>query len=164
MFPPQMMPPGMPGMMPPNPMGGMMGGPGMPMPAPQPMTLPPGMPRPGAGMDPMAAMLGGLGLMPPMPSPNPSGVSGPNGLPVGGSLPADVTPQDMGGSALMRALIQSESPDPYTQPPGVQPLAGMGTSDPQGGLGDIMNLLALAQMGVAGDPTAGGPMGFPGMV
>lgn len=137
-------------------------------PPPDPMSMlggmpPPGMTPPGGGMDPMAAMMGGIGLIPPAPSPSPAGLAGPDGLPVGGSIPPGMGPSDLGGSALLAALMGSG--DPYSQPPGAQPTAGVGTGDPNMGLTNLLNLLALGQMGVGGGapgPGAGmprGPMG-----
>ena len=124
--------------------------PGSPFGGPQPI-------RPGQGMNPMAAMMGGLGL-PPAPGQGPPQL-GPGGLPFGGSMPDPGA--DTGGSDLLSALLGSgggDQGDPYTQPPGAQPLDGMGTSDPKMGLQNFLSMLALAQSGV-GEPGQGGPGG-----
>jgi hypothetical protein len=148
-----------------DPMMGLMGG------GPAPLGPPPGMPKPGQGMDPMMAMLNGMPMMQPMgPPPAPPGppgpVMGPDGLPVGGS-PASADPSfapDMDGSALLKALNLA---DPYSAgPTGHGELAGLGGGDPNLGLEQMLQLLALGQMGVGSSgvtPDRGMPgqmMGF----
>jgi hypothetical protein len=102
------------------------------------------MPRPGGGMDPMAAMLNGL---PPMAGPSPAGP--PGGSPMGSDPGFDPA---LDGSALMKSLNLSLS-DPYAAgPQGYGDLSGMGTGDPSMGLEQLLQLLALGQMGVGGSP------------
>ena len=114
MFPPQKKPPaGGPSTNPggpPDPFGPPPGGspppPGMPpgidpfggggMP---PMGMAPGMPKPGQGMDPMQAMMQGLGPDPSMTAGAPQDLGppmGPDGFPVGGSMP----PMGDGGESM----------------------------------------------------------------
>lgn len=132
------------------PMGGM-GGLGS-------VGSPPGMPRPGQGMDPMAAMMGGLGGSPPGGPPG-MGVNGPDGLPLGGAAPPPGSPDEMGGSDLMSML--SQGGDQYDQPPGSAPFTQMG-QPPDDGMQQLMQMLAFAQMGVQPDDGMGG-MGGGGM-
>jgi hypothetical protein len=91
---------------------------------------------------------------------------GPEGLPVGGS-PASADPSfspDMDGSALLKALNLS---DPYAAgPEGHGELMGVGQGDPNLGLEQMLQLLALGQAGAGSsgvDPDRGMPgqmMGF----
>ena len=143
------MPPGM------DPFGGA---------AQPPLGMAPGMPKPGQGMDPMMAMLQGLGPDPSMTAGAPADQGppmGPDGFPVGGSLPPpiDGDSQDMGGSDLLQALAGSAGGvggDPYGQPPGApdQMFQGLGTGDPNMGIQQMLQMFALGQMGVGG-PGAG---------
>ena len=149
---------------PPDPFGGPPSG-GPPDPfggGPAPFEPPPGLPKPGQGMDPMMAMMHGLGPDPMSGGPlAPMGPPlGPGRLPVGGSLPTpdDGGDQDMGGSDLLKALAGSlGGNDPYSVPPmgpdkGFQ---GMGTGDPGMGIEQMLQMLALGQMGVGGGPGTG---------
>jgi hypothetical protein len=122
------------------------------------------MPKPGQGMDPMMAMLGGmppLGGPPPMAPqapPPPGAVMGDGGMPLGGGVPfggpgADPT---MGGSDLLQAMNMAL--DPYGGDPDGTTSLNVGPSDPTLGLEQLLQLLALAQMGV-GDPMAQPPGG-----
>jgi hypothetical protein len=159
----------------PPPQGGagpdpMRGGAGAPLPfGPGPGGPPPAPSRvkPGQGMDPFQAMtqglgpdvLGGLGG----PPQGPGGLApmGPGGLPIGGSMPQaegpDGAPSDMGGSDLLQALAGAigGGGDPYATGPFPTSL-NVGTQDPNMGLEQMLQALALAQMGVGGQPGAGG--------
>ena len=163
-FAPQGGPP-MPGGPGAPPMAGM-GGPPDPF-APQgggmpPPGLAPGMPKPGASMDPMQAMMNGIQPPPdPMQAATPGAQGlplGPDGLPVGGQMPQPGA--DMGGSDLLTALQASlsggESGDPYDAGPlGHGSFQGMGPGDPSMGIEQLLQMLALGKMGVGGDPMAG---------
>lgn len=175
MFPPQKppgkgpKPPGQ-GQPPTDPMMGpdTMGGMGMgPPPGPPPMMMPPGPmtgngPQAGAGVDPMMAMLGGAGPFGGGPPPMP-GMGDPmgGGLPVGGSIPMPGAMDGASQSPMLAALLGSQGAapgmggmggDPYGTAPGEpdQTFAGVGTGDPQMGLGELLALLALAKAGVGG--------------
>ena len=119
-----------------------------------------GMPKPGQPMDPMQAMLGGLGggmgMPPPPPAPGPP--MGPGGLPVGGTQPS-VDPwfnPEMSGSTLMQGISRAIG-DPYAAgPEGHADLDGMGPQQPDMGLEQLIQLIAMAQSGAG--PDAGGGM------
>lgn len=164
----------------PDPFGGApapfgSGPPGMPPLAgaaapPLPM---PGSPKPGQGMDPVAAMMGGLGMSPPPQQHGPP--LGPGGLPFGGSIvpPSDGDDDDMGGSPLLKALAAGlQGGDQYAVPPGGPDTAfeGIGQGDPNLGVENLLQLLALGQMGVGGVPGGGqsgvdtGPFGNMGLM
>lgn len=119
-------------------------------PSPPYLGPPPGMPKPGQGMDPMMAMLGGMPMMQGM-TPPPGPPMGPGGLPVGGSLPRQdpAFNPDMGGSNLLKALNLSLDPDSDTD------LDGLGSGDPNMGIEKLIQLLALGQMGAGGTPPGG---------
>lgn len=155
------------------------GGPAMP-PGMDPFggaAMPPlGGSKPGQGMDPITAMLGGigggsLGATNPAPQGPPMG---PDGLPVGGSMPAPGSDPEMGGSPLLQSLVGSLGSggggDQYTLPPGGPDTVfnGIGSGDPQMGAEQLLSMLALAKMGVGGGPAPGslaagiGPQGIPG--
>jgi hypothetical protein len=164
MYPPKKKSAGFPGQ-PPEPMdGGSAPVAGGPSPGPlSPIALKsPGMPKPGQGMDPMQAMLNGNGSDPFGQGSAPPGPPvDQTGLPYGGSLPA---PSDndgdetMGGSDLLQALagtLAGQQGGPYAQPPGTAPLIGPGHADPNLGIEPLINLLALAQLGVGGNPQPG---------
>jgi hypothetical protein len=175
MFPPQKKPNGKPA---PKPGGGpsLRGGPpempgggdptaGSPF-GPSPGSPQPGMNpghvKPGQGLDPFTAMTQGLGpdiLGAAGGSPaggGPLAPMGPNGLPVGGSMPHGLDGgQDMGGSDLLTALAGAIGGDPYAangQPPNLN----VGAQDPNMGMEQLYQMLALAQLGVGGQPGAGG--------
>lgn len=165
----------MPGMMPSGPM------------APAgPMALgpPPLDAKPGQGTDAARAMTQGLGPDPLASSaPRLQGPPlGPGGLPVGATLPggepdaddrgglaallgAGNSANDMGGSDLLKALVAAASTqgDPYGVGP-MQPgqgFEGMGPSDPNLGIEQLLQLLALGKMGVGGNkPSAAGSSGL----
>jgi hypothetical protein len=132
-----------------------------------PLGPPPGMPKPGQGMDPMQAMLNGIGPDPlgAGPPPQQGPPLGPGGLPVGGSLPqlgGDDGDPSMDGSGLLQALAGALSAPPTAGDPyGVAPFQpsqgfeGMGTGDPGMGQEQLMQMLALAQLGIGGGPGAG---------
>lgn len=126
-------------------------------------------PAPGQGMDATRAMHFGLAdpyKAGPPPGPQGTPIEPTSGLPVGGQVPppeaSKTNDPTMGGSKLLQALTQAlggggpggapQGSDIYGQPPGGpdQVLSGIGTGSPQGGLEQILNLLALAQMGVQG--------------
>ncbi len=144
----------------PDPMAGT-GGP--------PPMQPPGGPPPGAGADPMAAMMGqlGPGLLPPPQAPPPSFPGGPDGMPFGSSMPGgdmDGDQMDLEGSPLLQQLMGSlGGGDEYATMPGESDhvFDGAGTDDPGMGLDQIIQLLAMAQMGVGGGPPE--PMMDPSM-
>lgn len=133
---------------------------------------PPGMPRPGQGMDPMMAMLNGLPMGapggPPSPPPSPMG---PDGFPIGGTSPfvdPNASP-NLGGSALLQRLAamtgqgapEMSMGDPYDAGPlGHAQLGGMGVGDPGMGLEQILALLALAKSGTGGVPAGGSGVNF----
>lgn len=153
------MPPPMPGQGgPPDPFGG------------PPLGMAPGMPKPGQGMDPMQAMNGGIGADPGMLAGTPQDNGppmGPDGFPVGGSMPPpceDGGMCDMGGSDLLQALAGGGGGvggDPYGQPPGApgQVFEGMGQGDPNMGLQQLLQMMALGQMGVGGPGSSGADPG-----
>jgi hypothetical protein len=124
----------------------------------------------GQGMDPKQAMSNAIGhdpigYGPPVPQ---GPLLAPGGLPVGGSLPQPDGDMDEGmdGSGLLQALSQALQgglsqagmpPGPYDVNP-FQPgqgFQGAGTGDPNMGFDQILQLLALGQMGVGGGPRAG---------
>jgi len=123
-------------------------------------------------MDPVMAMLQGLGpeVMGTPPAQPGGAPLGPDGLPFGGSLPEEGF--DGGGSDLLAALaggLGGGGSDPYAVAPGQsdQGFQGAGTGDPNMGLEQLLQLLALGQAGVGGGPQAGGipspgAMGPPG--
>lgn len=123
----------------------------------------PGMPKPGQGMDPFAAMMGGLGM--PAPSAQHGPPLGPNGMPIGGQIipHEDGDDDDMGGSSLLKALAAGlgGGGDPYGTPPMGPDTAfeGIGQGDPQMGAEQLLQLLALGQLGVGGGPPAAGSSG-----
>lgn len=141
--------------------GGPMGMPPLAGAAAPPFPMP-GMPKPGQGMDPIAAMMGGLGMSQPPAQHGPP--LGPGGLPFGGSIvpPSDGDDDDMGGSPLLKALAAGlqGGGDQYAVPPGGPDTAfdGIGQGDPNMGVENLLQLLALGQMGVGGVP-GGGPSG-----
>jgi hypothetical protein len=152
---------------PPDPMGGgaalPFGGPGGPPPMGGPMF------KPGQGMDPFTAMtqglgpdiLGAAGGMP-QGGAGPLAPMGPGGLPIGGSMPhGGPGGGDMGGSDLLSALAGAiGGGDPYAtngQPPNLN----VGTQDPNMGMEQLYQMLALAQLGVGGQPGSG-PIGAGG--
>lgn len=162
-------PPGMGmGMMPP----GMMGGSPLDGLAQQAPLMQTPDARPGRGMDALRAMISGLGPDPLAAGYPPAQTAplGPEGLPIGASLPGMLNDNDaddtMGGSSLIQALARAaggNSSDPYTQPPGGSEIGfqGMGTGDPQMGLEPLLKLLALAKMGVGGQgPRPAGSSGL----
>ncbi|MDR3635694.1 MAG: hypothetical protein P4L84_17965 [Isosphaeraceae bacterium] len=109
-------------------------------------------------MDPIAAMLGGLGGAGPPAAGGPQGPPmGPDGFPIGGSLPPpDPSGGDeMGGSSLLQALAGAMGGDQYTQPPGAPDtmFQGIGQGDPNMGIEQLLSMLALGQMGVGGGPS-----------
>jgi hypothetical protein len=120
-------------------------------------------------MDPMMAMMQGLGPDPTMGGGQPQGPPvGPDGFPVGGSMPpmGDGDDPSMGGSDLLQALQGSMGGgDPY----GVGPMdpsqgfQGIGTGDPNMGIEQLLQMLALGQGGVGGAPGGGGGLVDPGM-
>ncbi len=157
MFPPDKKKTGMPPGPDPNDPGHTFGAGGPPPMGPQgpPMS---GMVKPGRGMDPMAAMLMGLGpAMPPVAQGPPTG---PNGLPVGGTMPGPADMDGVGGSPLLAALFGSAGQGPV--------LGGVGTGDPSMGLDVMLQMLALANAGVGGGPGSSGldpgPMGNVGQM
>jgi hypothetical protein len=119
------------------------------------------LPKPGQGMNPMMAMLHGLGPDPlgmGQPTPAPPGPPlGPDGLPPGGSLPGGLAAQEsadptMGGSDLLQALTAAvQAGDPYGTT-GVPTSLNIGPQDPNMGIEQMLQLLALGQMGVGGGP------------
>jgi hypothetical protein len=123
--------------------------------------------KPGQGMDPMQAMLNGLGPDPSMTQGAPQDQGppmGPDGFPVGGSMPPpcdDGSCGDMGGSDLLKALAGNMGGDPYGQPPGApdQMFQGIGTGDPNMGVNQLLSMLALGQMGVGGPGSSGADPG-----
>lgn len=151
--------------MPPGMMG-LMGGPQQQAP-----FIPAPDARPGRGMDAVRAMQNGLGPDPMAAGypPADSAPLGSEGLPIGGFVPPNLMDNDaddrMGGSDLLQALVRAAAPqgDPYTQPPGGpdQGFQGMGTGDPNMGMAPLLQLLALAQMGVGGQKHR--PTGVEGM-
>lgn len=155
----------MPMGMPPNMMSLMGGGLGQQAP-----FIPTPDARPGRGMDAVRAMNNGLGPDPLAAGYPPTDAAplGAQGLPIGGFVPPGLLDNDaddnMGGSDLLQALVRAAAPqgDPYTQPPGGpdQGFQGMGTGDPNMGMAPLLQLLALAQMGVGGQkPRPTGVMG-----
>lgn len=149
---------------PPDPFGG------------APLGMTPGMPGPGQGMDPMQAMNGGIGAG---PDPSMTGGApaqdlgppmGPDGFPVGGSMPPpspDGGMGDMGGSALLQALAGGGAPqggDPYAVGPldAQNAFQGIGGGDPNMGQQQLLQMLALAQMGVGGGAGPGSSGADPG--
>ena len=113
-----------------------------------------------AMMGGMPDLVGGAGAGMPPPPPPPGAVMGPGNLPVGGSPfdPSDPD-SDMDGSSLLRALAQNSS-DPYAGPPdGTEDLSSGGMGDPNMGLQQLLQLLALGQMGAGGLPQQGPPGG-----
>ncbi|WP_074309308.1 hypothetical protein [Singulisphaera sp. GP187] len=125
-------------------------------------------------MDPQAAMMTGLGPDP-FAQPPPQGPPvGPEGLPVGGSMPSMDGDPSMGDSGLLQALHSALSGggDPYGVAPGEpdQGFQGMGTGDPNMGLQQLLQILALGQNGVGGGPGVGSsgvdpdPFGGTGMM
>lgn len=178
MFPPEKKKPagpgGPPSGAPPDPFAAP-AGPGGPPPAggvPDPFAPPPGPPagaaQPGQGMDPMMAMMQGLGPEamgqgPPMPQGPPTG---PDGFPVGGSMPpcgddGEMCDPSMGGSDLLQALQGSMAGGAGGDPYGVAPMQpgqgfqGMGTGDPSMGIEQLLQMLALGKQGVGGGPDSG---------
>jgi hypothetical protein len=138
---------------------------GVPDPFAPPAGPQPGAAQPGQGIDPMVAMLQGLGPEAfGQGSSGPQGPPvGPDGLPVGGSLPPlgdDGGLQDpsLGGSDLLQALQGSLSGgDPYgvtPEQPG-QGFQGIGTGDPSLGIEQLLQMLALGKQGVGGGPDSG---------
>jgi hypothetical protein len=135
-----------------------------------PPMMPPAMggngPMPGQGMDPMAAMLGAGGPFgggpPPMMSP-PGG-----GLPVGGSMPMPGAMDGAGQSPMLAALLGSMGGgmegmggmggDEYGTLPGESEhvFDSGGTGDPNMGLMQLLQMLALAKSGVGGGTPPGG--------
>jgi hypothetical protein len=103
------------------------GGPGGMMGGPPPMGG--GPPPMGMGMDPMMGMMG-PGGMPPMGGTGPGMGSDPYGVP-----------------DPFNTIIPGE-PDHVFD--------GLGTGDPQMGLGEMIKLLMLAKAGVGGGPTSSG--------
>lgn len=140
-----------------------------------PLGMQPGIPPPGGGMDPMQAMLGGIGSDPRMTGGVPQSQGppmGPDGFPVGGSMPPmgpDGDDPDMGGSDLLAALsgaMGGSGPggnpnDPYAVGP-MDPLRafqGIGQGDPNMGQQQMLQMLALAKMGVGGPGGSGADPG-----
>ena len=129
-----------------------------------PLGMGAGMPKPGQGMDPMMAMMQGLGPDPFMSAgapPSQGPPMGPDGFPVGGSMPPPGG--DMGGSDLLQALAGGMGggdigADISQLPPGApdQMFQGIGQGDPSMGLQQMLQMLALGQMGVGGGPASGG--------
>ncbi len=85
-------------------------------------------------------------------------------MPFGGSLPGD-NPDgdpDMGGSDLLKALSGSLAGPGMGDPYGVAPMQpglgfeGMGTGDPNMGIEQLLQALALGKMGVGGGPGGSG--------
>lgn len=78
-------------------------------------------PKPGQGMDPLAAMLGGIHGSAPAPMGPAGPPGGGQGLPIGGTLPPPDENlgggPDMGGSGLLQALHATLSGDPYAVGP-----------------------------------------------
>ena len=164
MFPPKKPGPGGPPPGGPDPMGGappfLQPGSGGPPPMGG-MAPPPMLPKPGQGMDPMMAMLHGLGPDPlgmggpPAPQGPPMG---PGGLPVGGSLPGPGDgdgDESMGGSDLLKALTAAVGGggDPYATN-GMPTNLNVGPQDPNMGIEQMLQALALGGMGVGGGPPA----------
>jgi hypothetical protein len=116
----------------------MIGGPGGPQPGGLGMPGMPGAMDGGMPMHPMDAMMGG-----------------PGGLPPGGSMPPG---GDTADSPLLSALMSSMSGIQGIQG-GDTSLAGLGTGDPQDGMGALLNMLGLSKMGV--QPTRPGASGVP---
>lgn len=117
---------------------------------------PPGMVKPGMGIDPMQAMTQGMGdlsAMGPPPPPAPGAPMGDGGMPVGGALPSTDPGMDpsMDGSSLFQGLNMALDPTMGGEPPG-EP----GT-DPE--LDQLLQMLALSQAGVGEQDAALGPMG-----
>lgn len=128
------------------------------------MLPPPGMPRPGQTMDPMMAMMNGMPQFGQPPPPPPGPPMGGGGLPVGGSMP-ELDPnsnEDMGGSSLLQALSQSIG-GYDAGPEGHGELEGMGTGDPNMGLEQLLQLIAMGNAGVGGTPETGVPPGGSGV-
>ena len=117
-----------------------------------------GMPRPGRGMDAMAAMMGGLGLP---PAPPPGGpIAGPGGLPIGGTPPPQGQPPS---SPLLAALLGMQPADDPSGDAGMPPDPSQG--DPGNDPGQLLSLLALLSQGGGGGsmmPPGPGGMGMGG--
>jgi len=131
-----------------------------------PFGPPPGMSKPGQGMDPMQAIFNGLGPDPlgAGPPPQQGPPLGPGGLHVGGSPPQpgpDNADPSMDGCGLLKALAGLLSAPPaagdlygvLSFQPG-QRFEGLGIGDPGMDQGQLMQMLALAQLG-GGGPGAG---------
>ncbi len=81
---------------------------------------------------------------------------GPGGLPIGGSMP-EVDPlysPDMNGSPLLQALHGAVGYD--AGPEGHADLQGMGTGDPNMGLEQLIQMIAMSRAGVGGGVPPGG--------
>lgn len=125
----------------------------------------PPMPKPGSPIDPMAAMMGGLGPQPMGPSwMPPMGMGGDmdgdeGGLPLGGQLPPPGVPggDTMGGSPLLQAMRASVMGGDGlgSLPPGMEHGPMVGQGDPNMGLQQLLAMIAMAKMGVGGQPGAG---------
>lgn len=113
-----------------------------------PMPVAPGPqqpPIPGEPMDPFAAMAMGQQQPPPMDPMLMQALMGGGGMPMGdGDMDAPMDLMGMGMPGMGMA-------DPYAVPPGYsqQALSGAGVADPQMGLQQLLQMLALAQSGVA---------------
>lgn len=120
---------------------------------PKPMPPGGGLPPMGGPPDPMAGLMpppGGAPMGPPPPGMPPMG-GGPQ-LPFGGAMPGQ--DDDVSGSPLLQALMASFGGD-QGQPTDLN----VGQGDPQMGVQDLLNMLALGGAGVGGP---GGPMGGQG--
>jgi hypothetical protein len=124
--------------------------------APMPMQPPGKPPMPGSGIDPYAALLGGdMG----------GGMGGPpGGMPPGMPMPmgpmGDSDGDELGAMMAMlggqggQAGAMGGGVDPYAVMPGESQYAldGIGPEDPNGGITELMIMLALMQAGVNGTP------------
>jgi hypothetical protein len=124
--------------------------------APMPMQPPGKPPMPGSGIDPYAALLGGdmgggMGGPPGMPGMPPGVPMGPMGDSDGDELGAMMA---MLGGQGGQAGAMGGGMDPYAVAPGESQYAldDIGPEDPNGGITELMIMLALMQAGVNGTP------------
>lgn len=118
---------------------------------------PAGLPKAGQGINPMQAMTQGMGdlsALGPPPPPSPGAPMGPNGMPVGGQLPSSdpMVDPSMDGSGLFQALNMQ------LDPMGGQSLQDPSQGDPQMGLEQLLEMLAMSQAGAM--PGQGPPGGM----
>jgi hypothetical protein len=89
--------------------------------------------------------MGGGGGMPPM-MPPPVGPPGPANV---NMMPGDPMAASKAGSPLLQALVAQQSPG--MMPGGDTALGGLGPQDPNMGLMQLLEMLALAQSGAGPD-------------